>query len=74
MQRTIKSFFNFHKTKFHDLSVIEECFKKLTENGQLSPYSVTIRTNQSPDFLLKEKELVWLLQRGKGVQLKIETI
>ena len=25
MQRTIKSFFNFHKIRFHDFSVIEEC-------------------------------------------------
>jgi hypothetical protein len=29
MQRTIKGFFNFNKIRFHDLSVVEECFKKL---------------------------------------------
>jgi hypothetical protein len=74
MQRTIKGFFNFHKTRFHDLSVVEECFKKLTENEAPSPYRVNIRTNQSPTFLLKEKELVWLLQRGKEVKLEIERI
>ena len=98
MQRTIKGFFNFHKTRFHDLSVVEECFVSLTtplrkggsdevaggsEQGtrqRTSPtpplkggkYSVQIRTNQNPKFLLKEKELVRLLQRGKEINIKIE--
>ncbi len=31
MQRTIKSFFNFNKIRFHDLSVLESEFKKLVE-------------------------------------------
>ena len=30
MQRAIKSFFNFHKIRFHDFSVVEECFRDLT--------------------------------------------
>ena len=29
MQRTIKAFFNFKKTRFHDFSVLENCFKIL---------------------------------------------
>lgn len=78
MQRTIKGFFNFHKTRFHDLSVVEECFVAL-QNPPSPPlekgvYSVHLRTNQDPKFLLKEKELIRLLQRGKGVELKIEKI
>jgi hypothetical protein len=74
MQRTIKGFFNFHKTRFHDLSAIEACFTKLTEDKVSSPYTVKIRTNQDPKFLLKEKELVWLLERGKEVKMHIERI
>jgi hypothetical protein len=74
MQRTMKAFFNFHKTRFHDLSVVEKCFQKLIENKVSSPYSVRVRTNQNPKFLLKEKELVWLLERGKSVKMKIEKI
>ena len=72
MQRTMKAFFNFRKTRFHDLSVIEKCFTTLICKEQ--QYSVHIRTNQDPKFLLKEKELVWLLQRGKEVELEMEQI
>jgi hypothetical protein len=56
------------------LSVVEECFKKLTTDSESSAYSVHLRTNQDPKFLFKEKELVRLLQRGKGVELKVERI
>ena len=34
MQRTMKSFFNFRKTRFHDFAVIENCFKNLTEKNK----------------------------------------
>ncbi|MDR0860973.1 MAG: hypothetical protein LBO09_08670 [Candidatus Peribacteria bacterium] len=73
MQRTIKAFFNFNKIRFHDLSVIEECFQRLTK-GQESEYNVKIWTNQDPKFLMKEKELIWLLGRGKNVELKVERV
>ena len=83
MQRTIKGYFNFRKTRFHDLSVVEECFVSLTKSplppftkggDEKGKYAVQIRTNQDPSFLLKEKELVRLLQRGKEIELKIERI
>jgi hypothetical protein len=73
MQRTIKAFFNFHKTRFHDVSAIEECFQHLTI-GKEDSYSVQIWTNQDSTFLLREKELVWLLQRGKEIELEIKKI
>lgn len=73
MQRTIKAFFNFNKIRFHDLSVIEECFQRLTQ-GKESVYSVKIWTNQDPKFLRKEKELVWLLERGKGMKMEVVRI
>jgi hypothetical protein len=74
MQRTIKGFFNFHQTRFHDLGVVEECFRKLIEQKESSPYGVQVWTNQSPHFLLREKELVWLLERGKRVKMQVERI
>ena len=73
MQRTIKAFFNFHKIRFHDLSVIEECFKKLTAEKK-SDYSITLRTNQDKSFLRKEKKLIWLLERGKEIQIQVEKL
>lgn len=75
MQRTIKNFFNFHNTRFHDLSVIEECFRDLTENWRKADnYSVSVRTNQPASFLFKDKRLVWLMQRGKLVKLNIHEL
>lgn len=69
VQRTVKAFFNFQKTRFHDFSVLEECFKSLINDEKSDKYSVSIWTNQSLNFLLREKELVWLMQRGKLVTL-----
>ena len=81
MQRTIKTFFRSGKFRFWDLSVLEKCFMALVnkESGKWAEggkweYAVRIRTNQSPEFLLKEKELVRLLQRGKGVELQINRL
>jgi hypothetical protein len=74
MQRTIKGFFNFHKTRFYDLSVVEECFRKLMEGKESCPYGVRVWTNQSLQFLLREKELVWLLERGKNVKMQVERV
>ena len=73
MQRSIKSFFNFHKIRFHDFSVVEECFKQLTDKNQ-SEYSVSIRTNQSSDFISREKQLLRLMQRWKTNLINIEEI
>ena len=73
MQRAIKSFFNFHKIRFHDLSVIEECFNKLVEKSDWK-YWVNVWINQSSGFLTRNKQLMWLMQRGKNVEVKIEEI
>lgn len=71
-QRTIKSFFNFSKTRFHDFAIVEECFKKLCKNW--SNYSAEIRINDSKDFLLRDKQLLRDIQRGKNIMVNIEEI
>lgn len=73
MQRTIKSFFNFHKIRFHDFSVIEECFQNLVEKTDWE-YSVSVRINQYSEFLTRNKQLLWLMQRWKSVKIDIEEI
>ena len=73
MQRAIKSFFNFRKTRFHDFSVIEECFQNLVEKSDWK-YWVTVRINQPSEFLHRYKELMWLMQRGKSVNVDIQEI
>jgi hypothetical protein len=74
MQRTIKGFFNFHKTRFHDLSAIDICFKNLVAGQASLAYSVHLRTNQDEKFLFREKELMWLLERGKRVKMQVARI
>ena len=73
MQRAIKSFFNFHKIRFHDFSAIEESFNKLVEKSDWK-YWVNVRINQPSEFLIRNKQLMWLMQRGKSVEVKIEEV
>ena len=73
MQRAIKSFFNFHKIRFHDLSVLEECFSSLVEKSGWK-YGVIVWINQPSVFLTRNKQLMWLMQRGKSVEVKVEGI
>ena len=73
MQRAVKSFFNFHKIRFHDFSVVEECFNKLVEKSEWK-YWVSVRINQPSGFLTRNKQLMWLMQRWKSVEMKIEEI
>ena len=73
MQRAIKSFFNFYKIRFHDFSVVEKCFNKLVEKSEWK-YWVSVRINQPSGFLTRNKQLMWLMQRWKSVEMKIEEI
>ena len=73
MQRSIKSFFNFNKIRFHDLSVVEQCFNNLVEKTEWK-YWVSVWINQPSRFLTRNKQLMWLIQRGKSVEVKIEEI
>jgi hypothetical protein len=73
MQRSIKSFFNFHKIRFHDFSVVEECFNNLIEKSDWK-YWVNVWINQPLEFLTRNKQLIWQMQRWKSVEVKIEQI
>ena len=73
MQRSIKSFFNFHKIRFHDFSIVEECFTNLIEKSDWK-YWVKIRINQPSEFLIRNKQVMWLIQRWKSVNVNIEEI
>ena len=73
MQRSIKSFFNFHKIRFHDLSVLEECFNYLIKEPNWK-YWVAVWINQPLQFLTRNKQLMWLMQRGKSEKVEIEEI
>ena len=64
MQKSIKSFFNFHKIRFYDFSVVEECFNKLVTESSWK-YWVSVWINQSSNFLFRNKQLIWQMQRGK---------
>ena len=73
MQRAIKWFFNFKKIRFHDFSVVEECFNKLVKKLD-SRYWVNVWINQPSEFLIRNKQLMWLMQRGKSVKVEVEEI
>ncbi len=73
MQRAIKSFFNFHKIRFHDLSIVEECFTNLVEKSDWK-YWVNVWINQPSNFLTRNKQLIRLMQRWKNETIKIKEI
>lgn len=73
MQRSIKSFFNFHKIRFHDFSVVEICFDDLVENKP-EKYWVNILVNQPSDFITRYKHLIRMMQRWKSIKLDIEEV
>lgn len=74
MQRAIKSFFNFNKIRFHDMAVVEECFKELVGWESGWKYSVNVWINQSQDFITRNKELMWSMQRWKSIGVSIGEI
>lgn len=73
MQRSIKSFFNFHKIRFHDISVVEECFNNLIKKSDWK-YWVNVWINQPSNFLTRNKQLIWMMQRWKNETIKIKEI
>lgn len=74
-QTTITKFLNFKKIKFHALETLETIFQKLTVNETWkNKYSVTIAYTWHPDMLQREKRLIWLLQRGKTIEIERKKI
>jgi len=77
-QTTITKFLNLKKIRFHGLEKLENCFQQLVWMTDTlttwSSYSVTIAYTGHPDFMKREKRLIWLLQRGKTVEIEWKEI
>ncbi|NOZ44470.1 MAG: hypothetical protein GXP45_05030 [bacterium] len=69
-EKTIKRFFNPKKTKFHGLDAL---FKSL-EKEKESSYAVKIFYSSHNELLVAEKRIMWLLQRGKSIDIIFEKI
>jgi hypothetical protein len=52
---------------------VEDCFNKLVEKSDWK-YWVNVWINQPSEFLTRNKQLMWLMQRGKNVKVEIEEI
>jgi len=72
-QTTITKFLNFKKIRFHSLEKIENIFTAHIPQ-QAKTYSVKIAYTGNNDFLIREKRLMWLLQRGKTTEIVWEKI
>lgn len=74
---TITKFLNFKKIRFHTLETLETIFQRLIigpKKPMKSIYSVKIAYTWTCELLLREKRLVWLLQRGKASKIEWEKI
>jgi hypothetical protein len=71
-QNTLSKFFNFKKNRFHKLEKIEESLI----NFKLKPstYSITINHTWPIDLLQREKKLIRLLARWKGIEINYQKI
>jgi len=76
-ERLIKWKLNQNSIRFHWVDKLEEIFKELVETRKLEGdgiYWVTFYTNWTLDILSNEKKWLWLLQRGKNLEIIIEKI
>ena len=69
-EKAIAKFFNFKKIRFHRLAKLEQIFCSLTSQAQKSEYAVSIFSTDQSYFLEREKRLIWLLQRGKSIEIQ----
>lgn len=73
-EKTISKFFNFKKIRFHKLEKLDEIFEWFISKEKKSEYWVNIFFSGTSDFLTRDKRLVWLMQRWKSIELKLEKI
>lgn len=66
-QNTISKYFNFNKMRFHKIDKLEEWFNSLIQSGDT--YNVSVHYTWHTKFLEREKKIIWLLQRGKSVEI-----
>ena len=72
-QNTISKFFNYRKTRFHKIEKLEEIFNTLTDSDS-TKYAVSVIYTEHCDFLLRNKKLMRLLQKGRQIEVKCEKI
>lgn len=70
-QTTISKFLNFKKIRFHSLEKLEKVFEWLMIDKWITEthYSVTVAYTWHPEFLKREKRLLWLLQKWKNIEV-----
>lgn len=87
-QTTIAKFCNYKKCRFHKIEKLEECFtmsswavakdlsdiKDSSAVPQNDGYGVTILYTGQKELLERQKKIMRLLQRGKGVEVQWEKI
>lgn len=74
-QRTISSFLNFRKYRFHTLDALEKCFVSAASIIWSSDsYNVCILYTDSALLLQRQKRLIWLMQRGKQLDIVWEKV
>lgn len=85
-QTTIAKFCNYKKCRFHKIDKLEDCFVRITwsvntiqKNPNLAHttwdmYGITILYTGQKDLLQRQKKIMRLLQRGKGVEVQREKI
>ena len=68
-QGTITKFLNFKKIRFHGLGKLGDVFAsfKLKESKK---YSLQIAYTGNNEFLHRDKRLIWLLQKGKNIEIE----
>ncbi len=71
-QNTISKFLNYNKCRFHKLDKLEDCFIK--KNWSASKYGVSVLYTGQKELLERQKKLMRLLQRGKGIEIVWEKI
>jgi len=72
-QTTISKFLNFKKIRFHNLEKLKAVFTSL-QLKESKKYSVKIAYTWNNELLRREKRLMWLLQRGKNIEIDWEKI
>ena len=68
-EKTISKFFNFKKIRFHRLDKLEKIFTELVKNEE-DNYTISIHATDQTSFLKREKRMIWLLQRGKTIEIQ----
>ncbi len=68
-QRTINKYFNFNKQRFHNSKSLEKILETQLTANQENSYTMTVLHNGHTQFLHDNKHLLWLLQKGKTVEI-----